>query len=103
MTVPANWHNPITASPGQLQSNVNPLHLLPSQRDLSQLRLDMQQALMDAGVTRTTPIEVTPEGVIWDGHHAARLAAEKGEAVEVKVVNVRVSSTASSIMDLPVS
>ncbi len=95
--------NPITVPPGQLQANVDPLLLLPSRSDLSRIRLDMQQALLDAGAERSTPIEVTPEGVIWDGHHAIRIAAEKGLLVTVKVVNVKVNPTASSIMDLPVS
>src|SRR2546422_291958 len=103
MTLPANWQSPITATPGQVQSDVDPLRLLPSRSDLSQFRLDFQQQLLDAGTKRGTPIEVTPDGVIWDGHHAVRVAAEKGTLVTVKVVNVRVSATASSIMDLTVS
>jgi hypothetical protein len=103
MNPPANWQYPITASLGQLQANVDPLLLLPSRSDLSRVRLDMQQALLDAGTDRSTPIEVTPDGVIWDGHHAVRIAAEKGIAVVVKVVNVKMKPAASSIMDLPVS
>ena len=95
--------NPITAQPGQLQANVDPLLLKPSCHDLSQVRLDMQQALLDAGVQRSTPIEVTPDGVIWDGHHAVRIATEKGTRVTVKIVNVKLNPTAASIMDLPVS
>jgi hypothetical protein len=89
-------------TPGQFQSNVDPLLLLPSRSDLLQRRLDMQQALLDAGIQRTTPIEVTPDGVIGDGHHAVRIAAGKGLPITVKVVNVKVNPTASSIMFLPV-
>lgn len=95
--------NPITAQSGQLQASVDPLLLLPSRSDLSQVRLDMQQALLEAGTERNTPIEVTPDGVIWDGHHAVRIAAEKGLLVTVKVVNVKLNPTVSSIMALPVS
>jgi hypothetical protein len=95
--------NPITAPPGQIQTNVDPLLLMPSRHDLLQVRLDMQQALMDAGTQRYTPIEVSPDGVIWDGHHAVRIAAERGVLVTVKVVNVKLNATASSIMDLQVS
>src|SRR5262249_13703037 len=73
------------------------------QAGLSQVRLDMQQALLDAGIQRTTPVEVTPDGVIWDGHHAVRIAAEKGLAISVKCVNVKVNPTAASILLLPVS
>jgi hypothetical protein len=103
MNFPPNWHSPITAQPGHLQANVDPMLVLPSRADLSRVRLDMQQALLDAGIDRSTPIEVTPDGVIWDGHHAVRIAAEKGMPIIVKIVNVRVDPTASSIMDLPVS
>jgi hypothetical protein len=103
VTFPANWRSPITAQPGWLQTNVDPLLLLPSRTDLSKVRLDMQQALQDAGVARSTPIEVTPDGVIWDGHHAVRVAAEKAVPITVKVVNVRVNPAASSILHLPVS
>ena len=103
MTFPANWHRPITMPPGQLQTNVDPLLLLPSRHDLSQVRFDLQKALSDCGTERSTPIEVTPDGVIWDGHHAVRVAVEAGKPVTVKVVNVRVKPTAASILDLPVS
>jgi hypothetical protein len=103
MTFPANWQSPITVPPGQLQASVDPLLLLPSRSDLSQVRLDMQQALVDAGKERSSPIEATPDGVIWDGHHAVRVAAERAMPVTVKVVNVRMVPTAASIMDLPVS
>lgn len=103
MAFPANWQNPITALPGQFQADVNPLDLLPSWADLSQSRLDAQQKLLDTGIARATPIEVTPDGVIWDGHHAVRVAAENGKLVGVKVVAVRVNAVAASIMDLKVS
>ena len=102
MAFPANWQSPIIVAPGQVQTNVNALSLLPSRRDLSQVRLDMQQALLDAGIQRATSIEVTPDGVIWDGHHAVRISAVKGVAVNVKVVNVKVNPSAESILDLPV-
>jgi hypothetical protein len=103
MSLPVNRQNPITVLPGDMQANVNPLLLLPSRLDLSQFRLDVQQSLLDAGTERCTPIEVTPDGVIWDGHHAVRIAAEKRMLVTVKVVSVKVNPTASSIRDLPVS
>ena len=102
MNVPPNWQNPITVLPGKLQSGVDPLYLLPSRTDLCQTRLDMQKALQDAGIERGTPIEVTPNGVIWDGHHAVRVAAEKGNLITVKVVAISLNPTAASIMDLPV-
>jgi hypothetical protein len=47
-------------------------------------------------------MQVTVEGVIWDGHHAVRAAAEKKIAVRVQVVDQKVTPTAVSIIDLPV-
>jgi hypothetical protein len=102
MGFPPNWQTPITSSPGQLQLHVDPLSLLPSRPDLSQVRLDTQRALVDAGIQRHTPVQVTLEGVIWDGHHAARVAAEKQLLVVVKVVTEQLAPTADSILDLPV-
>jgi hypothetical protein len=101
--LPRDWQNPITVSPGQLQLGVDPLKLLPSRVDLSRTRLDIQQALQDADIERGTPVEVTTDGVIWDGHHAVRAAAEKGKMVTVKVVAIHVNASAASIMDLSVS
>ena len=103
MNLPSNWQNPITASPGDMQPDVNPLHLLPSRSDLSQTRLDMQRALSDADIERWTPIQVSVDGVIWDGHHAVRVAAEKGDMIRVKVVAVKLNPVAASVMDLSVS
>jgi hypothetical protein len=102
MTFPANWQNPIIVPVGQRQTNVNPLLLLPSRQDLSQVRLDIQRELMDAGSDRFTVIQVTVDGVIWDGHHAIRVAAERGAEVTVQVVNHRANPAAASILDLPV-
>src|SRR5437016_1127591 len=48
MTFPANWQSPITVTPGQFQSNVDPPLLVPSRSNLWKARLDMQQALLDA-------------------------------------------------------
>jgi hypothetical protein len=102
MTIPAGWQNTITAQVGQFQANVDPLSLVPSRLDLSQVRLDIQQGLLDSGTQRSTPIRVTPDGVIWDGHHAVRLAAEQGTRVSVQVVKFKQTPTAASILDLPV-
>src|SRR5947209_1315943 len=100
MAFPPGWSNPITAAVGEIQASVDPLSVLPSRHDLSQTRLDIQKALVDAGTERHTPIQVTEDGVIWDGHHAVRVAAERGAAVTVLVVNERANPTADSILDL---
>jgi hypothetical protein len=70
--------------------------------DLEQRRLDLQADLRRAGTPRASPIRVTTEGVIWDGHHAVRLAAERGEKLDVLVVPVRVAPSGVAILELPV-
>jgi hypothetical protein len=102
MTAPAGWQNPITAPAGQSQTGVDPLALLPSRQSLERARLDLQRALLLSGTARTTPILVTAGGVIWDGHHAVRAAAEEGRMIDVEVIALPARATGSSIMNLPV-
>jgi hypothetical protein len=102
MSPPAGWQNPITAQPGQLQQGVDPLRLLPARRNLHQRQLDAQRAMLLAGIPRTSPIMVTRDGVIWDGHHAVRAAAEEGRTVEVLVIDLTAKATSSSILNLAV-
>ena len=87
---------------GPNSNKCQPVSSVAKRHNLSQVRLDIQRALMDAGTGRHTPIQVTTDGVIWDGHHVVRIAAEVGIAVTVKVVNVKVNPTAASILDLPI-
>ena len=102
MTFPPAWQSPITAQPGQVQVGVDACSLLPSRTDLEQARLDVQAALRQTGTRRSTSILVTIEGVIWDGHHAVRLAAENGETVDVRVVALLESPSGLTILQLPV-
>lgn len=76
--------------------------LLPSRTDLEQARLDVQAALRQTGKPRSTPILVTTQGVIWDGHHAVRLAAENGQTVDVRVVALLEPPSGLTILQLPV-
>ena len=102
MTFPPAWQSPITAQPGQTQVGVDACSLLPSRIDLEQWRLDLQSALRQAGTPRSTPIRVTTQGVIWDGHHAVRLAAERGETVDVRIIPILVPPSGFMILQLPV-
>jgi hypothetical protein len=56
--------------------------------------------LLQSGTPRNSPIQVTVDGVIFDGHHAVRVAAEDGKLIEVKVVDFPMPATADSILDL---
>src|SRR5437588_6379860 len=78
MILPAGWQNPITVAPGQVQTGVDARLLLPGRHDLERVRLEFQRSLQQSGRRRYTPIKVTRGGVIWDGHHAVRAAAEAG-------------------------
>jgi hypothetical protein len=102
MGFPPGWTNPIVVLAGQVQRDVDPVRLLPARSDLLQWRLDQQVALLDSAMARYTPIQVTVEGVIWDGHHGVRAAAEKGLTVDVLVVSELVEPSGITILDLPV-
>jgi hypothetical protein len=102
MQPPPDWVDPITAQPGHSQQQVDPLRLLPSRRDLVRVRLDFQRSLVRANLVRRTPILVTIEGVIFDGHHAIRVAVEDNRLVELDVTPLLMTASAASIMDLPV-
>jgi hypothetical protein len=87
---------------GQVQIGVDPQLLLPSRTDLILLRLEAQRHLLQAGQRRYTMIQVTTEGVIWDGHHGVRAAAEESVFVDVRVVDPHVTASGLLIMQLPV-
>jgi hypothetical protein len=102
VTSPGPWYNPIVAAPGQVQAGVDPGLLLPSRSDLSASRLAIQRQLLQSGQRRRTPIQVTSEGVTWDGHHGARAAAEAGQLVDVLVVQHQQPPSGLTLMQLPV-
>jgi hypothetical protein len=102
MGPPAGWQNPITVQPGQMQKGVEARLLLPSRPDLIRRRLEHQRLLLLGGYQRFTPIQVTAQGVIHDGHHGARAAAERGITVDVLVVAESVPPVGLWILDLPV-
>jgi hypothetical protein len=98
----ADWVNPITAKPGDSQHDVDPSRLRPSRQDLVRVRLEAQRALLLANHVRATPILVTIDGVIFDGHHAVRAAAEENRLVNLLVTPLSIAASAASIIDLPV-
>ena len=102
MSAPPGWRNPIAAFLGQVQQGVDAAQLPPSRGDLSRLRLAQQQQLYQSKTARHTPIQVTTDGVIWDGHHAVRVAAEQGAMVDLLVVPAVVPPSGLTILQLPV-
>src|SRR5438874_2435716 len=102
MNVPPGWHNPITVLPGQTQHGVDPARLLPSRADLARTRVEFQRSFLRSGTRRLTPVRVTRDGVIIDGHHMVRAAAEEGKLVDVMVVSWSEVPTGVTILQLPV-
>ncbi len=102
MDPPPGWVNPIRVASGQMQAGIDANVLLPSRRDLSRARLDSQRQLHQSQTVRHTPIQVTLGGVIWDGHHAVRVAAEEEAAIDVFVVSIVEAWSGLSILQLPV-
>lgn len=101
MSAPSDWENPITERPGKVQSGVDPNRLRPSRDDLIGSRLNVQRQLLRSGQQRLTPIVVSRDGVIIDGHHAVRAAAEGGLMVDVLVRDFPVTARGDSIPALP--
>jgi hypothetical protein len=85
MDNPPAWQNPINTSPRLTQTSIDPRTLRPGRTDLSATRLRFQRQLLLSGQPRFTPILVSPEGVIIDGHHAVRAAAEEGRLIDVMI------------------
>ena len=102
MNAPPGWRNPITVLSGQVQQGVDAAQLLPSRRELSRIRLAKQQQLFQSQTPRHTPIQVSTDGVIWDGHHAVRVAAKQGATVDVLVVPGVIPPSGLTILQLPV-
>jgi hypothetical protein len=94
--------NPIVVPAGAIQKDVDPNTLLPSRMELSKRRLEIQGRLLDEVVERFTPIQVNLDGIIWDGHHGVRAAAEKGRLIDVLVVAQPLTASGQRILDLPV-
>ena len=102
MAIPGDWQNPIVAPVGQAQTGVNPKMLLPSRPDLLRKRVEAQRGLLLGAGVRLTPVKVTIEGVIFDGHHMVRAAAEEGKLIEVSIVAIIQPPIGEIILDLPV-
>jgi RNA-binding protein YhbY len=86
---------------------VNPLSIKPNQvrATLNKGRLQTQRDLLSGEIERTTLIQVTANGVVWDGHHGLRAAAEATKVVKVKVVKgaeINPPGNHNSILDIPI-
>src|SRR4051812_21815955 len=101
MSLSSGWQNPIIAGPGNVQSGIDPAQLRPARADLLRTRVEFQRSLIRGKRPRITPIQVSEQGVIIDGHHYARAAAEEGRLIEVLVTALSAVPKADSVLDLP--
>ena len=81
---------------------VDPKVLLPSRPDLRCSRQETQRRLLLDGVARYTPVKATSAGVIFDGHHIVRAAAEEGMLIDVSIIGIAQAPVGEVILDLPV-
>ena len=83
-----DWKNPITAKPGQMQT-IDPASVKAGEQTaLKEGRIATQKSLIETGTPRTDgPPMVNEQGVVVQGHHHLRAAAEMGRSVDVKVVH----------------
>jgi hypothetical protein len=68
-------------------AGVDPATLLANRDELESSRLQLQRQLIAAGRKRNTMIEVNRDGVIIQGNHGARAAAEMGVSVDILIVS----------------
>ena len=79
--------DPAKAIPGKVLIDIDPLTLLSNRDELELSRLLLQRQLLAAKQKRQTMIEVNCEGVIIQGNHGVRAAAEAGVAVDILIVH----------------
>lgn len=101
-TVSANAGRSFNSGGSRAQSNVDPNTLRAgSQRTLDPGRLGTQRSLIQRGVQRHTPIQVTRDGVIFDGHHGVRAAIEANRPVTVEVIDSVTIAPGPPVSQLP--
>jgi len=94
---------PENPSPGEILEGIDPNTLQAGRPDLVGDRLDVQKMLLQNRTPRHTPISATQEGVIWDGNHGTRAAADVGKVIEVEVVDPGCPVNAhGTVTELPV-
>ena len=73
-----------------------------NQQTLDPVRLNQQKNLIKNGIERNTLIQVTKDGVIYDGHHGVRAALEMGKYIDVEIVPQTIMPSNIPISKLPI-
>lgn len=80
--------DPKQAVKGTVLTGIDPATLQSNREELDQSRIDTQRDLIRRGIRRQTLIQVNLDGVIIQGNHGARAAAEAGVAIDVEVIDL---------------
>lgn len=91
LTVAAGVAFPAGARAGQILKGIDPKTLQAGRPDLVADRLARQADLIKKGAPRRTMIQVTEQGVIYDGNRGAAAAAKAGVTVDVHVIDATVA------------
>ena len=83
-----NRFDPAQAKVGAVLIGIDPSSLLSNRDELELSRLDIQRQLIASGIKRHTMIQVNLQGVIVQGNHGARAAAERGLPIDIIIVDL---------------
>jgi hypothetical protein len=93
--------DPKQARHGIVLHGIDPATLRSNKTELEQWRVELQRQLIADGIKRHSLIQVNCEGIILEGNHGARAAADAGVPVNVQVIDLPHPST-GSILDIPI-
>ena len=89
------------AQHGVVLHGIDPATLQSNRPELELSRLQLQHQLIASGQRRRTLIQVNRDGIIIQGNHGARAAAEMGLPIDVIVVDLPYP-TCGPILSIPV-
>jgi hypothetical protein len=93
--------DPSQAKHGVILRGIDPASLLSNKTVLEEWRINLQRQLIATGIRRHTLIQVNLDGIIIQGNHGARAAAEAGVPIEVRVIDLPHPST-GPILSIPI-
>ena len=93
--------DPSQAKHGVILRGIDPATFEANRPELEESRLTTQRQLIANGIKRWTMIEVNCQGVILQGNHGVRAAAEAGVPIDVIVLDLP-HPTFGPILNIPV-
>ena len=93
--------DPTQAKHGIVLKGIDPASLQSNRAELEESRLEDQRQLIAPGTPRYTLIQVNCQGIILQGNHGARAAAEAGIAIDIQVLDFP-HPTYGPILSIPI-